>query len=102
MNTVEFHQLVEKTWLKVEEQLEEQDCDVDCEIHGSVMTIFFQDDSQIVINKQEAMLELWLASKLGGFHFKYQNNDWIDRDGCSFWDRLAEAVVAYGENVSFV
>ncbi len=101
MNIVEFHQLVEKTWLKIEEQLEEQHCDVDCEIHGSVMTIFFHNDSQIVINKQESKNELWLASKLGGFHFKYQDNDWVDRQGHSFWERLEEAVIAYGESVSF-
>ncbi len=101
MDTLKFHQLVEQTWHKIEEQLEEQDCDVDCEIHGAVMTLHFDDDSQIVINKQEAMLELWLASKLGGFHFKYQNDDWIDRDGRSFWDHLEQAVAKHGESVSF-
>ncbi len=101
MNTLKFHQLVEQTWHKIEEQLEVQDCDVDCEIQGAVMTLHFDDDSQIVINKQEAMLELWLASKLGGFHFKYQNDDWVDREGRSFWDHLEQAVAKHGETVSF-
>ncbi|MDP8032849.1 iron donor protein CyaY [Pasteurella atlantica] len=101
MNTQEFHQIVEQTWLTIEEQLEEQDCDVDCEMHGSVMEIIFADNSQIVINKQEAMLELWLASKLGGFHFKYQNGQWIDREGHSFWTHLEQAVKKHGEIVSF-
>ncbi|MDP8078505.1 iron donor protein CyaY [Phocoenobacter skyensis] len=101
MDTVEFHQRVEQTWHTIEEQLEEQDCDVDFEIHGAVMEIIFADDSRIVINKQEAMSELWLASQLGGFHFKYQNNDWVDRDGLTLWHYLEQAVAKHGETVSF-
>ena len=69
MNVAEFHQNIEQVWQKIEEELENQDCDVDCEIQGSVFTITFDDRSQIVINKQEPLLELWLASRLGGFHF---------------------------------
>ena len=74
MNVAEFHQNIEQVWQKIEEELENQDCDVDCETQGSVFTITFDDRSQIVINKQEPLLELWLASRLGGFHFAYKNN----------------------------
>ena len=69
MNVAEFHQNIEQVWQKIEETLENQGCDVDCETQGSVFTITFDDRSQIVINKQEPLLELWLASRLGGFHF---------------------------------
>ena len=74
MNVAEFHQNIEQVWQKIEEELENQGCDVDCETQGSVFTITFDDRSQIVINKQEPLLELWLASRLGGFHFAYKNN----------------------------
>ena len=69
MNVAEFHQNIEQVWQKIEEELENQDCDVDCETQGSVFTITFDDRSQIVINKQEPLLELWLASRLGGISF---------------------------------
>lgn len=101
MNVAEFHQQIENVWDRIEEQLDEQGCDVDCEIQGAVMTLSFDDDSQIVINKQEAMLELWLASKLGGFHFTYQNGNWVSLEGRSFWVHLEEAVAHHGESVSF-
>lgn len=101
MNLAEFHQNIELVWEKIEEQLEQQGCDVDCETQGAVFTITFDDDSQIVINKQEAMLELWLASKLGGFHFAYREGDWVSSDGRSFWTHLEEAVSRHGEHVSF-
>ena len=101
MNVAEFHQNIEQVWQKIEETLENQDCDVDCETQGSVFTITFEDRSQIVINKQEPLLELWLASRLGGFHFAYKNNDWVANDGKRFWDSLTEAVAAHGETVTF-
>lgn len=101
MNVAEFHQQIESVWDRIEEQLDEQGCDMDCEIQGAVMTLSFDDDSQIVINKQEAMLELWLASKLGGFHFTFQEGEWISSEGRSFWVHLEEAVARHGETVSF-
>ena len=38
MNVAEFHQNIEQVWQKIEEELENQDCDVDCETQGSVFT----------------------------------------------------------------
>ncbi len=101
MNLAEFHQAIEQVWEQIEEQLEEQGCDVDCETQGAVFTITFDDDSQIVINKQEAMLELWLASKLGGYHFAYRDGDWVSAEGRSFWTHLEEALPRHGETISF-
>lgn len=101
MNVAEFHQEIENVWQRIEEQFDEQGCDIDCEIQGAVMTLYFDDDSQIVINKQEAMLELWLASKLGGFHFAFRDGDWVTSEGRSFWTHLEEAVARHGETVSF-
>lgn len=101
MNIAEFHHEIEQVWQTIEEQLDEQGASVDCEIQGAVMTLTFDDDSQIVINKQEAMLELWLASKLGGFHFAYKNEQWLSNEGRSFWQHLEEAFTRHGETVSF-
>ena len=101
MNVAEFHQNIEALWQNIEEQLDAQEADVDCETQGSVFTITFDNRSQIVINKQEPVLELWLASRLGGYHFVFKNNDWIASDGTSFWDRLSEACAAHGAPVQF-
>lgn len=70
MNTAQFHQAVEQVWQQIEEKIYDEGLSVDTEIQGAVCTLTFDDESQVIINKQEAMLELWLASKLGGFHFK--------------------------------
>ena len=81
MNLVEFHQNIEQVWDSIETQCDEQGADVDFERQGSVLTITFNDRSQIVINKQEAMLELWLASRLGGLHLAWKENEWVDSLG---------------------
>ncbi|QGM81358.1 iron donor protein CyaY [Otariodibacter oris] len=101
MNLITFHEEVDKVWTYIEEQLDAQDADIDTERQGAVFTLHFDDDSQIVINKQEAMLELWLASKLGGFHFAYHDGDWVSSEGRSFWTHLEEAIAHHGEKISF-
>ncbi len=101
MNIAEFHQNIEQLWNRIEEQLEEQDCDADCERQGAVFTVTFANRSQIVINKQEPLLELWLASRLGGLHFAFKGGQWINSDGKLFRDCLSEACHAHGEQVNF-
>ncbi|QLB12148.1 CyaY protein [Bisgaardia hudsonensis] len=101
MNITDYHQNIEKIWLSIEEQLEKNGADVDCDTQGSVFTITFENRNQIVINKQEPLFELWLASKLGGYHFSFKNNQWITNDGKLFWDCLEDACQHYGEQIHF-
>ncbi len=78
MNDTEFHQQVDKVMEIIEEMLDESGSDIDYEESGNVMTLEFDDRSQIIINRQEAMHEVWLASKSGGFHFQLNDkNEWI-------------------------
>ncbi|MDU8923363.1 iron donor protein CyaY [Pasteurellaceae bacterium LIM206] len=101
MNVAEFHENIERLWDDIEARLEEQDIDADCDRQGAVFSITFNDRSQIIINKQEPLLELWLASRLGGLHFAFNDNEWINSDGERFWDCLQRACAAHGEQVSF-
>lgn len=77
MNDTQFHQLVDLQMQQIEEAIDESGADIDYDISGNVMTLEFEDRSQIIINRQEPMHEIWLASKSGGFHFKLQGDVWI-------------------------
>lgn len=101
MNTAQFHQAVEHVWQQIEEKIDDEGLSIDTEIQGAVCTLTFDDKSQIIINKQEAMLELWLASKLGGIHFKNVDGEWVTNEGNTFWRHLEEAFIRHGETVSF-
>ncbi|EOV1093964.1 iron donor protein CyaY [Vibrio fluvialis] len=77
MNETEFHQLVDSQMQIIEEAIDESGADIDFETSGNVMTLEFDDGSQIIINRQEPMKEIWLASKSGGFHFQWKEQQWI-------------------------
>ncbi|CAM4446982.1 iron donor protein CyaY [Vibrio astriarenae] len=89
MNDTEFHQLVDSQMETIEEMIDESGADIDYETSGNVMTLEFEDRSQIIINRQEPMHEIWLASKSGGFHFKLKGEQWI----CSKTDKELIAMV---------
>ncbi|SHO55528.1 iron donor protein CyaY [Vibrio quintilis] len=77
MNDTEFHQYVDQQMERIEQLIDDSGADIDYETTGNVMTLDFEDRSQIVINRQEPMHEIWLASRSGGFHFQYKDNQWI-------------------------
>ncbi|MBG6242681.1 MAG: iron donor protein CyaY [Candidatus Symbiopectobacterium sp. Dall1.0] len=110
MNDSEFHQLADALMLTIEEALDDfdGDADIDYETNGGVMTLSFENGSKIIINRQEPLHQVWLATKAGGYHFTYQpdkgqKEQWIcDRSGQSFFTLLAQACSAQaGEDVSF-
>ncbi|MCC8380626.1 iron donor protein CyaY [Xenorhabdus stockiae] len=95
MNDSEFHQLADQLMSHIEEQLDnyEGDADIDCETNGGVMTLSFDNGSKIIINRQEPFHQIWLATKNGGYHFDYRDNQWVcDRSGNDFLSMLGQAI----------
>ncbi|HBA3080705.1 TPA: iron donor protein CyaY [Escherichia coli] len=90
MNDSEFHRLADQLWLTIEERLDDWDGDSDI-------------DCEIIINRQEPLHQVWLATKQGGYHFDLKGDEWIcDRSGETFWDLLEQAATQQaGETVSF-
>jgi CyaY protein len=57
------------------------DADIDNQRVGAMVTLTFANRSQIVINLQKPLQEVWLAAKAGGYHYRYQNGCWMDTKG---------------------
>lgn len=76
MDNSQFHILVDNEMLWLENAIEQSGAPIDFEINGNVMTLEFENRSQIVINRQEAMQQIWVASLSGGYHFSYAENAW--------------------------
>ena len=72
-------------------------------LEGGVLTISFENGSKIIINRQEPLHQVWLATKQGGYHFDLKGDEWIcDRSGETFWDLLEQAASQQaGETVRF-
>ena len=72
---------------------EQTDADVDVSRSGGMITLTFENRSQIVINLQRPLREVWMASKVAGHHYHFLGNEWIDsRRQSEFFDDLSEAM----------
>ncbi len=60
---------------------DESDADIDNQRVGGMITLSFRNRSQIVINLQKPLQEVWLAARAGGFHYKHDGRAWMDTKG---------------------
>ena len=54
------------------------DADIDNQRSGGMITLSFTNRSQIVINLQKPLQEIWMAARSGGFHYKFNDGEWLD------------------------
>ena len=74
---------------------DQTDADIDNQRVGSMITLVFRNGSQIVINLQKPLHEIWLAARSGGFHFRFDGAAWQDTKGeGEFFDCLSRHATA--------
>lgn len=76
----------------VDAWLQDDVIDIDGARSGGMLTLSLPDRSQLIINAQPPLQELWLAARRGGFHFKcVAPGVWLDtRSGQEFFELLSE------------
>ena len=62
---------------------ESTDADIDNQRVGGMVTLTFEDRSQIIVNLQKPLHEVWLAARSGGFHYKWDGACWRDTKAAS-------------------
>ncbi len=82
---------------------DDTDADIDNQRSGGMVTLTFPNRSQIVINLQKPLHEVWLAARCGGFHYRFDGNQWTDSKGQGeFWESLSRyASEQAGQSLSF-
>jgi CyaY protein len=74
---------------------DETDADVDNQRVGSMVTMTFANHSQIIINLQKPLHEVWMAAKSGGYHYRWVEGLWQDTKGQGeFFDELERNATA--------
>jgi CyaY protein len=69
---------------------DETDADVDNQRVGGMVTLTFANGTQIIVNLQKPLHEIWMAAKAGGFHYKFDGARWMDtKGGGEFFANLA-------------
>ena len=79
------------------------DADIDNQRVGGMITLTFANKSQIVLNLQKPLHKVWLATKAGGYHYKFDGAAWQDTKGQGeFFSMLsANASVQGGQTLRF-
>lgn len=103
MTETEFNELADAVFERIERVLDGSDADIEYGLNGPVLELEFDDGSQIIINRHGPNKEIWLAAKSGGFHYAYDNGQWLSRrDGSELFSKLGELVkLGCGEAVTF-
>lgn len=79
MNESEFIDLAEETVEAIQEAIDESGADIEYDEINGVLTLEFENNSQIIFSKQTPVKQLWMAAKAGGFHFDYDeaSQQWV-------------------------
>ena len=85
MTDLEFMDHAEQLLLAVERSCDRindnSDADVDSQRSGGMVTLTFPNRSQIVINLQKPLHEVWMAARSGGYHYRFDGSHWQDTKG---------------------
>lgn len=97
MNETEFDRAATDTIARIEETLEraidETGADIDYETVGGILTLEFADGSRIIVNKQGAARQIWVAARSGGFHYSFKDGRWRnDQNGNELFADLSRLV----------
>lgn len=94
MTESEYSHLADATLNRLEAALDAAEVDYE-RAAGGVLEIEFDDGSVIVVNKQAAAQEIWVAAKSGGFHYRWDGTLWRDtRGGEALFTALARLASA--------
>ncbi len=103
MSEAQFLARVDRTLELVEEILDTAETDIDAETQGGMMTVKCENGSQIIFTRQPPLLQLWLATRTGGYHFDQSDSGWVrDSDGAPLDQVLQQAFAEQaGETFDF-
>jgi CyaY protein len=95
MNESEFNLKVTEILQRIEEAVEASGVDIDFESSGDILTLEFENGTRVIVNKQGAVQQLWVAAKSGGFHYNFDaaRGEWHnDQNGNELFAELSRLV----------
>lgn len=83
------HAILAAVEVTVDGWLQSDLIDIDTHRTGGLLEMGFPNGSKIILNTQPPLQELWMAARSGGFHYKFADGRWVDRDGREFFEALS-------------
>lgn len=69
--------------------LQDDVVDIDGARTGGLLELTLPGGSKLVVNTQPPLHEIWLAARAGGYHFRFVDGRWLDREGAEFFEVLS-------------
>ncbi len=92
MDDVTFQEKVEAELLRIEDAIDELEADIDVDTSGEVLTITLENGSSIILSRQIANHEIWIAARSGGFHLRAVDDGWFCETTAEDLDTLMNRV----------
>jgi CyaY protein len=95
MNEAEFQHAAIAILNRIEQAVEACGADIEFENAGEILELEFTNRSKIIINKQAAARQIWVAAKSGGFHYRFDvsTQQWLnDQSGAELFDELSRLI----------
>ena len=93
MTDLEYHDRTRAVLASVEAcvdaWLQDDVVDIDTQRTGGLLEMSFPNGSKMVLNTQPPLHEIWLAARSGGYHYKFVDGVWRDREGRELFETLS-------------
>ena len=76
MDDSEFQEIVDDEFVRIEDRVDELELEVDIDASGGVLAFTLDNGSSVILSRQIANHEIWVAAKSGGFHLKRAGGGW--------------------------
>ena len=100
MDDSEFQEVVDVEFARIEDRVDELELDVDIDASGGVLTFRLDSGSSIILSRQVANHEIWVAARSGGFHLRRVKDGWHCDTTDESLDALLNRVFAEQAGVS--
>ena len=79
MQDREYEERVDDLFNAIEDAIDELEADIDVDSSAGMLTIEFPNGSSVILSRQIANHEVWVAAKSGGYHFALNDGRWFCR-----------------------
>lgn len=82
---------------------DQTEADIDNQRVGGMVTLTFPNGTQVIVNLQKPLHEVWMAAKAGGFHYRFDGTAWRDTKSATEFlsDLSREASAQAGQPLTF-
>ncbi|MBQ74252.1 MAG: iron donor protein CyaY [Gammaproteobacteria bacterium] len=79
MQDAEYEERVDQLFNAIEDEIDEVEADIDVDASAGILTIEFPDSSHVILSRQIANREVWIAARSGGYHLALDDDEWYCR-----------------------